>query len=248
MAESQDVDEVDNVENAKHSSLLVKTFRCSRLKASPALSVADIQGALTDFLEEQKSWDLAKFIAPPDGIGWKTAPPIKYLARLEPLMSKLLHVASNAMLTSKKVREALENLGNEKSIHKPRRLADFVDWADDVLRMCMAHLRELKGNKLALERAFRKGSTLDCDKVKKLLDCIQLKDAWGPSPPTSQKTVDAEPEPPSTALVPWNQALAEKQLQNQAGGLSVSIEDSGAASLSTDAALKMMDLKVARQQ
>lgn len=60
--------------------------------------------------------------------------------------------------------------------------------------------------------------------MKKMLNCIQLKDAWGPSP-TSQAVV-AEPEQSSTALV-----LAEKQLQNQARGLSENFEDSGEADL-----------------
>ena len=226
MADSQDLDEepMAVVENAKTTSLLVKTFRCSRLKASPSLSVADIQGAFKKFLEEQNSWDLAKFIAAPDGAGWKTAPPIKYLARLEPLLQKLLHVAPNTMMTSKKVREALEILGNEKGIHKPRSLSDFMDWADDLIRMCMAHLRELKTNKVSLERALRKGSSQDCDKIKKMLDKIQLKDAWGASPASNASPAEVQQrESPTTAIVPWSPVVADdKQSFDEARGSSCS--------------------------
>ena len=53
-------------------------------------------------MEDSRTTDLAKLIAPPDNVGWKTAAPVKYLSKMEPLLTRLLQVAPKYCATRSK--------------------------------------------------------------------------------------------------------------------------------------------------
>ena len=216
-------------QNNKHESLLLKTFKKSRTKASPWLSVSDIQTCLQNFLDDAKTNDLAKLITPPDNVGWKTAAHVKYLSKMEPLLSRLLQVAPNTVLHSRKVREAVQNLCQEKGIStsSKRNPQDFSDWCDDVIRMCLAQLRDLKANTQNLSRALRKGTPMENEKIRAMLDKVNFQENWSdgggttsnsasPKTPTTHVVEDGEvvARNESTAIVPWCRVHAEKQMQS----------------------------------
>lgn len=127
------------------------------------------------------------------------------------------------MLHSRKVREAVQNLCKEKGVNtsSKRNVGDFCDWCDDVIRMCLAHLRDLKANTQNLARALRKGTPGENDKINAMLEQVNFQESWcdgasnstSPSTPMALEDGEVGPKNGSTAIVPWWRLHAEKQMK-----------------------------------
>ena len=162
------------------SSLVAKTFR-GRLKADPSLSVGDLMDAFRAQFDEKGTRDIKKVLDPPADLGWKSAPVPRWLVKLFVLYSHLLDIAPNTLVTSKKLREALQRLHDVEPIHMMVKKEDSEvwDWADARVRIGLAQLRELKNNTHgAFDRAASRLPKEECSKLQTLLDKIQIgKDA-----------------------------------------------------------------------
>lgn len=180
------------------SSLVAKTFR-GRLKADPSLSVGDLMDAFRAQFDEKGTRDIKKVLDPPADLGWKSAPVPKWLVKLFVLYSHLLDIAPNTLVTSKKLREALQRLHDVEPIHTMIKKDDseIWDWADARVRIGLAQLRELKNNTHgALDRASCRLPEEERRKLQTLLDKIQTgKDALAlvPVVPTRSSSAGTAP-------------------------------------------------------
>ena len=170
VSHSQQEEEAKSARRAEiaREALLLKTFK-SRSKADPSLSVADIEGPLKEYRKALTNLappqTLCKVLVAPAGVTWKSATPVRWLARLEFLLTLLLEKVPSAILTSRKTKEAFMRLHDSKALCSDKKqVAEVVDFLDDGLRMALAHLRELKLSKSKMDRAVRKctGADLEC--------------------------------------------------------------------------------------
>lgn len=131
------------------SSLVAKTFAGGRerLRADPSICISDLVGAFESVFEEHGSRDLRKILDPPAEMDWKSSPATRWICKHKVLFSKLLSVAPNTIVTSKKLREALQRLQETEPINYTKKdNSDFYDWIDVKVRVGLSMLRELKNN------------------------------------------------------------------------------------------------------
>ena len=190
--------------SAAESSLVQKTFK-GRLKCNPMLGVADLMKAFQKLIDFHSSRDIRRILDPPADMDWKSAPHAKWICRQSVLFSALLDCAPNTVLTSRKVKEALQRLHDEGGSLNSTRKDDGILWdiIDTKIRIGMAQLRELKNNRdLCLDRARRKLSEEEQGTLQSLLDKVHFSSEDSPSCPASTTTqhqlVLASSSPPTT--------------------------------------------------
>ena len=78
---------------------------------------------------------------------WKSSPATRWICKHKVLFSKLLSVAPNTIVTSKKLHEALQRLQETEPINYTKKdNGDFYHWIDVKVRVGLSMLRELKNN------------------------------------------------------------------------------------------------------
>ena len=185
---------------AASSSLVAKTFpsssRC-RLRADPAIATSDLMEAFKELFVKEDSRDIRKILSPPPDMDWKSTPQYKWLARLSPFFMKLLDVAPNTVLTSRKVKDAIIRLHEEGPVNMTRKDdSELWDWVDTKIRIGMSQLRDLKNNVHGcLDRAHKKATSEERNKLCELMKRVNLfKETGGSSEDLGHHTE-------STALV-----------------------------------------------
>lgn len=207
--------------SAGETSLAQKTFR-GRLKSNPMLGVADLMKAFQKLIDFHASRDIRRILDPPADMDWKSAPHAKWICRQSVLFSALLDCAPNTVLTSRKVKEALQRLHDEGGSLNSTRKDDGILWdiIDTKIRIGMAQLRELKNNRdLCLDRARRKLSEEEQGLLQSLLDKVHFSSEDSPTsgaPPatTQHQLVVASPSPPTTTAQQHEQEQQSAKHQN----------------------------------
>ena len=195
---------------AASSSLVAKTFpsssRC-RLRADPAIATSDLMGAFKELFVKEDSRDIRKILSPPPDMDWKSTPQYKWLARLSPFFMKLLDVAPNTVLTSRKVKDAIIRLHEEGPVNMTRKDdSELWDWVDTKIRIGMSQLRDLKNNVHGcLDRAHKKATSEERNKLCELMKRVNLlKETGGSSEDLGHHTepTDLVVHRPTTTATP----------------------------------------------
>ena len=182
---------------------MAKTFR-GRLRADPSLSVGDLMDAFKVQFDEKGTRDIKKVLDPPQDMGWKSAPTPRWLVRLFVLYSKLLDIAPNTLVTSRKLKEALQRLHDAEPIHVLKKDdTDVWDWADTKVRIGLAQLRELKNNYHgSLDRAVSRLPDDERSKLQTLLDKINLGKDVTSAAASSSRTTRSDEDLALVAVLP----------------------------------------------
>ena len=157
------------------TSLVSRTFK-SRLRSDPSLGIADLMRPFNKMLEHCNSRDIQKVLDAPPEMDWKSSPSVKWLCRQQVLFKSLLEIAPNTVVTSRKMKDALQRLQDEEPINLTKRDdAVLWDYVDTKVRIGLAQLRELKNNRdYCLDRAMRKLSDPERDVLRTMLDMIHF--------------------------------------------------------------------------
>lgn len=80
-----------------------------RLVPDPSVAVCDLQQVTTQFCKESGSNDIHTLLAPVQSrkVSWKTAPDPEWLHQMSPFFVKLVPVAKNLVISSKKLKSAM---------------------------------------------------------------------------------------------------------------------------------------------
>ena len=80
-----------------------------RLVPDPSVAVCDLQQVITQFCKESGSNDIHTLLAPVQSrkVSWKTAPDPEWLHQMSPFFVKLVPVAKNLVVSSKKLKSAM---------------------------------------------------------------------------------------------------------------------------------------------
>ena len=136
-------------------------------------------------------------------MGWKTSADVSWLARehIAKLFVGFFKIASNGVLSSKKLRSALVKLQTEK--HRlnfgKQSDGDFFDKMDEQLRVAAKHYREMKKDSHTYRRAMKKASEHEKQQIDLVLSYLDVDE-----PQTGAGTG------PSTAVVTAELGTAEK--------------------------------------
>lgn len=130
----------------------------ARLVADPTVGVGDLAQPLEKFAAEEQEPNIHKLLSPPASASWKSGCPTSWLASLNPLFKSYVEVAPNTIISSKKHRQAIVRLlENKKIVNTTRKTSeDFADIIDDIVRMGLSHFRILRQHSEKKEQAFRK--------------------------------------------------------------------------------------------
>lgn len=190
------------------ASLVSRTFK-TRLRSDPSLGISDLMKPFTRMLEHFNSRDIFKVLSAPPEMDWKSSPQVKWLCRQQVLFKGLLEIAPNTVITSRKVKEALQRIQDEEPVNLTKRDdATLWDYVDTKVRIGLAQLRELKNNRdYCLDRAMRKLADGEKDVLRIMLDMIHFNEVNSKAEDntTTTKGEDekkAQQEESSLALVP----------------------------------------------
>ena len=157
-----------------------------RLVADPSIGVGDLLECTEAWLDELNHNRLHSAIKPPAQTTWKTAPDPGWLLSLNSLWSRLLRLAPNGMIPSKKNRQSLERLQDARNVNQGKMdKQTFADQVDEYMRIGLAQLRSLKQSELQKSRAFRKVTKEEQQQLEEVLSLL----------------TEFEEEPQSLALV-----------------------------------------------
>ena len=151
----------------------------ARLVADPAIGVSDLMSCMEEFLNKaqtQKKLCLFTYVTPPNGCTWRSSPNIQFIIRLAPLIMSYLPVVKNGVIPRQRHKSALTRLDDKKSINmvKGKAQDDWVDYVDDNLRMCLAHLRGLKTSDVSRQRIFKKTDSNQQMQIEEMLSMLHL--------------------------------------------------------------------------
>ena len=140
------------------------------------VGVSDLMQPLEKLLTREKGMsNLSKFLQPPSGASWKSAVPVEWLCKHQDLFMDYINVAKNSVVSGKKHKTALEKLDDQYQIIQGRKSReDGIDYLDDVLRMGLAHLRQLRQSAEKKQTAYRRCSPDMQEKLDKMLDKIDI--------------------------------------------------------------------------
>lgn len=163
-------------------SLVKKAFR-SRLKADTSIGVSDLMRPFKVYIEKNDGCrDILKLLQCPSDMDWKSVPQHRWLVKNKVLFSLLLEVAPNTVITSRKLKEALSRIHDEKSINFSKKdNGDLWDWVDTKVRIGCAQLRELKSSTVVWDRCMKRCTDEEKEVLKAMMDQIQLAKLGGGS-------------------------------------------------------------------
>ena len=155
-------------------SLVQKTFR-KRVKADSSIGIADLMDPFQKYFKARGSRDLKKLLDCPMDLDWKCVPHQRWLVRNSDLFKGLLAAAPNAVVTSRKLKDALKRLQEESAInHSKKDNSDFYDWIDMKIRIGLSQLRDLKSNTITWERCMRRSTPEEKTELKSIMEMIVL--------------------------------------------------------------------------
>ena len=176
--------------------MLLKNAVRFRSVADPSVGVADLKKCLEDYLEAMKDNNLAKLLESPTGYGWKSAACPAWLCKAASLWKSYFRLAPNATISGKKHRTALSRLleGTKANCTK-KTDSDFIDSMDDLIRIGLNHLRNLKMNDLLKQRCFKKADAAQQEVLNEILQMVVVS-------PEEAEAATSSAAPTSTDLVP----------------------------------------------
>ena len=147
-----------------------------RLTADPCLGISDLQKPVLEFMKETGSYDLWKHLEPKDSQTWKTAPNIPWLMQIKPLMEKLLLKVPGCLFPASKLKKALEMIQKEvcRLNYSRKRDEEFFDKCSLWIRIAASQLRDLKKFPGEKQRALKKCSMQQHQKLEELLELVNL--------------------------------------------------------------------------
>ena len=155
-------------------SLVHKTFR-KRVRADSNIGIADLMDPFKKFFDARGSRDLKKLLDCPMDLDWKCIPQQRWLVRNIDLFKGLLTAAPNAVVTSRKLKDALKRLQEEGAINQTRKdNSDFYDWIDMKIRIGLSQLRDLKSNSVSWERCMKRSTAEERAELKSIMEMIVL--------------------------------------------------------------------------
>ena len=159
-----------------------------RLTADPCLGISDLQKPILEFMKETGSYDLWKHLEPKDPQSWKTAPNIPWLMHLKPLMDKLLLKVPGCLFPASKLKKALEMIQKEvcRVNYSRKRDDEFFDKCGLWIRIAASQLRDLKKFPGEKQRALKKCSMQQHQKLEELLELVNLAADEQPVPQAQQ--------------------------------------------------------------
>lgn len=119
-----------------------------RLVVDPMISTSQIQGAFEDFVRFKKDPDLHKHVGPPPSIlhaNWQMQPSPEWMSKCVGLVFDILSFCPNTKLASTKVKKALKQMVDNKSLHLrhvPGNIDSILDRIDLSVRLVMNMYRE----------------------------------------------------------------------------------------------------------
>ena len=159
------------------TSLVSKCFR-GRLRSDPSIGVSDLMKPFELLFESEATRDIKGLLEIGKEYDFKSSPQPSWLCKLHILFGNLIDVAPNTVITSRKLRDALQKLHDDSSLMPPNNKKDpdtILDWVDQKVRVGMAQLRELKDNTHACkDRAYKKCSDTEKAKLTTMLAKISL--------------------------------------------------------------------------
>ena len=155
-------------------SLVHKTFR-KRVRADSSIGIADLMDPFKKFFTARGSRDLKKLLDCPMDLDWKCVPQQRWLVRNIDLFKGLLTAAPNAVVTSRKLKDALKRLQEEGAINHTRKdNSDFYDWIDMKIRIGLSQLRDLKSNSVSWDRCMKRSTAEERAELKSIMEMIVL--------------------------------------------------------------------------
>ena len=160
------------------ASLVSKTFK-SRLRSDPSLGASDLMKPFQKMFDHYGSRDVRKVLDAPQEMDWKSAPHVKWLCRQQVLFKSLLEIAPNTVVTSRKMKDALQRLHEEEPVNCTKKDdAVLWDYVDTKVRIGLAQLTELKNNRdYCFDRGMRKLSESEKEVLRSMLEMVNFAEA-----------------------------------------------------------------------
>lgn len=181
-----------------------------RLKADPSVGVRELQTILVSFLKKQQEKDIFELLNSTKRIDWKTAPATELLGdpTVAPLYCGLFKICSNGVISKAKLKKALWATQTEyyRLNHSKMHDDDYIDAADERIRILAHQYRELKKFGWLYDRTMRKVTNRQKETIDEVLSMLSLDSCLQEE---GEKNLGAVPSQPmaglgtSTAIVPY---------------------------------------------
>ena len=150
----------------------------SRLKADPLVGVRELQTIVVTFLKKQPEKDILSFLSSAKRVDWKTAPAIDLLgdAKVAEFFTGLFKVHANGVMSKSKLKKALSATQSEyfRLNHSKMHDDDYIDLADERIRILAGQYRDLKKCSEHYDRTMRKATAKQKDIVDEALSVLDL--------------------------------------------------------------------------
>ena len=176
-----------------------------RLTPDPAVGVTDLIEPLKKVCEQSGTWDLLTLLQGKhkESMTWKCSADAEWLGQehVSGLFVGLFRIHRNGVLSSKKVRLALEKI--QATVHRmnfsKKDDKTWIDVCDEQLRICAAQYRELKKNPLKYQRAIKKASLTEKEYVDRVLAMLALQEESAPDKAVPLQAEEAPGSPKEEA-------------------------------------------------
>ena len=149
-----------------------------RLKADPLVGVRELETVFVSFLKKQPEKDIFSVLSSSRRIDWKTAPALDLLgdAKVAELFSGLFKAHGNGVISKAKLKKALSCTQNEyfRMNHSKMHDDDYIDLADERIRILASQYRDLKKLGDHYDRTMRKASSRQKDIIDEVLSILTL--------------------------------------------------------------------------
>ena len=170
-----------------------------RLKADPLVGVRELETVVVSFLKKQPEKDILSMLSSSKRIDWKTAPAIDLLGdeKVAELFRSLFKVHANGVVSKAKLKKALSCTQSEyfRLNHSKMHDDDYIDLADERIRILAAQYRELKKVGDLYDRTIRKATCKQKDTIDEVLSLLTMDAGKGAREENDPSLV--------TALVPY---------------------------------------------
>lgn len=175
-----------------------------RRTADPKVSVSSLMTVLEGHLSRRKTKDLFASLETPDGKawGWKRANHAGWMAKSAPLMHGLVQVVPNGVLSSVKLKLAIQKLldSHKCTTAKGHTIEDCLDLCDQMVRILLQQYRSILDCKDEYYKVCRKLSAEEKNEVDTVLSAMVK--------PGDEK---AQLAPEELQMVPWEPPVAKQE-------------------------------------
>lgn len=149
-----------------------------RLKADPLVGVRELQNVLVSFLKRQPEKDIFALLSSTKRIDWKTAPATELLGdpNVAPLYTALFQIHSNGVISKSKLKKALWATQTEYCRLNTGKMhdEDYMDAADERIRVLAGQYRELKKLGWLYDRTMRKVTNRQKETIDEVLSMLSV--------------------------------------------------------------------------